>query len=272
MWPRSLPSGDIITAGRWEQSLRFCERLPSASETERTRLESLRGWGEVSLNHGICPCHSVEFNCFLSEIYDLFSDEMKKHSDSIDAAVLDRIRSGKGHRVFSPSDFLDLGTRASVDQALSRNYRAGFIRKIARGLYDAPRNHALLGRLAPDRNTLLDAIARRDAAKIFSTGAQAANALGLSDQVPMRPCYLTTGHSHRIKVGNTDIQLKRAPARYFAVKNHTSGVVIQALRWLGRKNVDADTIAKLRRNLAIVSVSTFFRPSQRRAWITTPLV
>jgi hypothetical protein len=28
---------------RGEQSLRFCERLPSASETERTRPESLRG-------------------------------------------------------------------------------------------------------------------------------------------------------------------------------------------------------------------------------------
>ena len=33
-----------MTASLWgKQSLRFCERLPSASETERTRPESLRG-------------------------------------------------------------------------------------------------------------------------------------------------------------------------------------------------------------------------------------
>ncbi len=175
---------------------------------------------------------------------------MKKHADSIDATILDRIRSGQSGRVFSPADFLDLGARATVDQALSRNCRAGRIRKIARGLYDVPRDHALLGRLAPDRNALLDAVARRDAAKIFSTGAHAANALGLSDQVPMRAFYLTTGRSRKIKVGTTDIQLKRAPARYLAVKNHASGVVIQALRWLGRRNVDDDTIATLRRNLS----------------------
>ena len=138
---------------------------------------------------------------------------------------------------------------AAVDQALSRNCRAGHIRKIARGLYDASRDHVLLGRLAPDRSVLLDAVSRRDAPKIFSIGAHAANALGLSDQVPMRAFYLTTGRSRKIKVGGTDIQLKRAPARYLAVKNHTSGIVIQALRWLGRKNVDADAIATLRRNL-----------------------
>jgi hypothetical protein len=175
---------------------------------------------------------------------------MKKHADSIDAAILDRIRSGASGRVFSPADFLDLGTRATVDQALSRNSRAGRIRKIARGLYDVPRDHAQLGRLAPDRSALLDAVARRDAARIFSTGAHAANALGLCDQVPMRAVYLTTGRSRKIRVGASDIQLKRTPARYLTVKNPTSGIVIQALRWLGRKNVDADVIAKLRRNLS----------------------
>src|SRR5689334_7211381 len=139
---------------------------------------------------------------------------MKKHADSVDATILNRIRSGQSGSVFSPADFLDLGTRATVDQALSRNCRAGHIRKIARGLYDAPRDHALLGRLAPDHSALLDAVARRDAAKIFSTGAHAANALGLSDQVPMRAYYLTTGRSRKITVGGTDIQFKRAPARY----------------------------------------------------------
>ena len=193
---------------------------------------------------------------------------MKKHADSIDATILDRIRSGQSGRVFSPADFLDLGARAAVDQALFRNCRAGRIRKIARGLYDVPRDHALLGRLAPDRNALLDAVARRDAAKIFSTGAHAANALGLSDQVPMRAFYLTTGRSRKIKVGTTDIQLKRAPARYLAVKNHTSGVVIQALRWLGRKHVDADTIATLRRNLPAADRAALLQDAHLApAWI-----
>jgi Family of unknown function (DUF6088) len=174
---------------------------------------------------------------------------VKKHADSIDASILERIRSGPPDRVFSPADFLDLGTRAAVDQALSRNCRAGRIRKVARGFYDVPRDHAVLGRLSPDRHALLDAVARRDAVRIFSTGAHAANALGLSDQVPMRPFYLTTGRSRRINMGGADIRLQHASARYLSVKNPASGAVIQALRWLGRKNVHAETIATLRRNL-----------------------
>ncbi len=66
---------------------------------------------------------------------------MKKHADSIDAAILNRIQSGAPGDVFAPTDFLDLGSRAAVDQALSRNCRAGLIRKASRGLYDVPHNH-----------------------------------------------------------------------------------------------------------------------------------
>ena len=73
---------------------------------------------------------------------------MPKHAKSIDSQILRRMRSrGKG-RAFTPSDFLDLGTRAAVDQALSRNARAGRIRKVARGLYDVPRDHPVMGRLS----------------------------------------------------------------------------------------------------------------------------
>ena len=42
---------------------------------------------------------------------------MKKHADSIDAAILARIRSEAKDRVWAPADFLDLGSRAAVDKA-----------------------------------------------------------------------------------------------------------------------------------------------------------
>src|SRR6185436_6856004 len=42
--------------------------------------------------------------------------------------------SGKGRgSVWSPTDFLDLGTRDAVDQSLSRLVRRGFLRGSARG-------------------------------------------------------------------------------------------------------------------------------------------
>ncbi len=87
---------------------------------------------------------------------------MKKHADSIDAAILGRIQTGVPGDVFAPTDFLDLGSRAAVDQALSRNCRAGLIRKASRGLYDVPHSHPLIGPLSSSPDAVIKAIARRD--------------------------------------------------------------------------------------------------------------
>lgn len=174
---------------------------------------------------------------------------MKKHADSIDAAILGRFRSGKKGRVYAPADFLDLGSRATVDQALLRNCRAGRIRKIARGLYDVPKKHPVLGTLTASTEAVVLAVARRSGLRLQASGARAANALGLSDQVPLRTVYYSDGRRRSIKIGNASILLKPAGTRTMAAAGTVSGDVIQALRWVGRRNVDADTIARLKRNL-----------------------
>lgn len=61
---------------------------------------------------------------------------MAKHATSVDSQVLARIRQQGPGTVFTPADFVDLGPRNAVDLALSRNARAGTIRKLARGVYD----------------------------------------------------------------------------------------------------------------------------------------
>src|SRR5689334_9246725 len=96
---------------------------------------------------------------------------MRKHADSIDAAIMDRIRAkGAGH-VYAPADFLDLGTRSAVDQALSRNRRAGVLRRVSRGLYDLPKNHPTLGPLSTPSDAVVQAIARRDGILLQPSGA-----------------------------------------------------------------------------------------------------
>jgi len=175
---------------------------------------------------------------------------MKKHADSIDTAVLDRIRSGPQDRVWTPVDFLALGSRASVDKALSRNCKAGHVRRAGRGLYHIPKHHAVLGSLNPGDAQFNDAICRRDGSKLYSTGAHAANVLGLSDQVPMRPMLLTTGRSRRIRKGKGTLMLKHISPRFVSAKHPKSTLVILALRSIGKRFVDDDVIARLRRNLS----------------------
>ncbi|MPZ47286.1 MAG: hypothetical protein GEV05_28775 [Betaproteobacteria bacterium] len=174
---------------------------------------------------------------------------MGKHSQSIDSRILARIRSAGPGQVFAPRQFLDLGGRDAVDKALSRQCRAGTIRKVARGLYDLPRDHPRFGRLAPSADAIATALKGRDAIRLQPSGGHAANMLGVSDQVPVRMVFLTDGPSRRVTVGGREIVLKQTTPRNLATAGRASGLVIQALRWLGQRNVDERVVAKLKRNL-----------------------
>jgi Transcriptional regulator, AbiEi antitoxin len=58
----------------------------------------------------------------------------------LSAIVMDKVRvRGRGNGVFTPKDFLDLGSRAAIDRALSRLVVSGQLRRIGRGFYDFPR-------------------------------------------------------------------------------------------------------------------------------------
>lgn len=78
---------------------------------------------------------------------------------STDSSILNRIYgSGKGS-VFTPGRFLDLGSRDAVDKVLSRLVQKGTIRRLARGLYDYPEQHPIMGVLAPSPDTISRALA-----------------------------------------------------------------------------------------------------------------
>lgn len=147
--------------------------------------------------------------------------------------VVQRIRRWKRGAVFTPKDFLDLGGRAAVDQALSRLADKGQIRRLARGLYDAPRTSPKLGRLSPDPDTVARALARASGGKLQVAGARAANALGLSTQVPAKTEYLTSGPTREVTLGNRVVTLRHASPKVLVAPGSKAGTVVQALRHLG---------------------------------------
>ena len=95
-----------------------------------------------------------------------------------------RARSAGRGGVFTPSDFLDVAGRAAVDQALSRLVKSGTLRRLTRGLYDYPKVHPKLGALSPTPDDVAQALARETGSHVQIAGARAANALGLSTQMP----------------------------------------------------------------------------------------
>lgn len=167
--------------------------------------------------------------------------------ESIESKILRRIVGKKKGWVFAPSHFLDLGNRAAVDQALSRLVRSGGIRRLARGLYDYPRKHPDFGDLPPNVDRITAALVEKDNLKIQPSGAYAANLLGLSDQVPAKIALLTDGSTRVVQVGNWHIMFKKTSPKNMATAGKISGLVFQALRFVGRENIDEVVIRKLNR-------------------------
>jgi hypothetical protein len=167
-------------------------------------------------------------------------------SQPIDAKVLSRIYGFGRGGVFTPTRFLDLGSREAVDKALSRLRAKGTIRRLDRGLYDYPKTHPLLGVVAPSAEAIAQALAGKDQLRLQPSGAYAANLLGLTEQVPMRVVFLTDGNSRKVRIGKQEIVLKKTTPRQMATAGRISGLVIQALRHLGKENVNAATINALR--------------------------
>lgn len=151
-------------------------------------------------------------------------------TQQINHRVTGRGRGG----VFTPSDFLDIGSRAAVDQALSRLTRAGRLRRLARGLYDYPRVDPQLGPLSPSTDVVANALARETGSVVQVAGAQAANILGLSLQVPAQSSYLTDGPPRTIQIGRRTIKLKHASPKNLVAAGTTAGTVVQALRYMGK--------------------------------------
>src|SRR5688572_2529330 len=126
------------------------------------------------------------------------------------ASILRRIR-GKGRgAVFTAADFADLGSRAAIDQALTRLAKSGQIRRLDRGVYDLPRIHPSVGPLWPAADDVAQALANQTASQLQLSGPTAANTLGLSTQVPAHVEYLTDGPSRKVVVGRLSVKLKHA--------------------------------------------------------------
>jgi hypothetical protein len=152
--------------------------------------------------------------------------------------------------VFTPNDFIDIGSRGSIDLSLHRLTEQGTIRRIARGLYHYPQTHPLLGEVAPSIEAVAKALASSEQVKLQPSGAYAANLLGLSEQVPAKVVFLTSGRARKVKLGKLVIELRPTTPRKVAAAGRTSGLVFAALRYLGKDHITPERIAHLRRTLS----------------------
>lgn len=172
-------------------------------------------------------------------------------AQSIESQILAAIRGQGRGSVFVPAEFLHLGSREAVDVALHRLVRREIIRRLARGLYDFPEEHPVLGPLQPSAEAVAQALAGRDCTRLQPAGAYAANMLGLSEQVPAKVVFLTDGPSRTVTIGSSTIQLRQTTAKNMATAGRLSGLLIQALREIGKQHVTPERLAHLKQTIPL---------------------
>ena len=122
---------------------------------------------------------------------------------------------------------LHLGSRAAVDQTLSRLAARGELIRAGRGIYMRP-VQTRFGPRSPSAEQAIEALAVQRGETIVPSGAAAANALGLTTQVPVK-----SGRSRVLNLGRQAVELRHAPRWQLALGSKTSGQAVRALAWLG---------------------------------------
>ncbi len=136
-----------------------------------------------------------------------------------------------------PNALLHLGSRAAVDQALSRLARSGQIMRICQGVYLRP-IQTRFGPCAPSVEKVIASLSSLWGETIVRSGGAVANALGLTTQNPVLSVYLTSGPSRRLHFGALVVQLRQAPRWKLAAPHRPAGDVVRALAWLGPREVE----------------------------------
>lgn len=162
---------------------------------------------------------------------------------STSTKILDRIRQAPISTVWTPGDFLDLGSsREAVEKALQRMATKQKLRRIDWGLYDQFRINNLTGQpAAPDYHKVIDAVSRRDQVRLLLDGMTAANDLGLTNAVPGKVIIHTDARLRSIKVEQLNIQFKMTSASKLYWAGRPAMRVVQSLYWL-RDTLNVDSL------------------------------
>ncbi len=156
---------------------------------------------------------------------------------SVEKQIEKSIKSRKRGVLVFPEDFVQYGSTEAIRQALVRLEGKKVIVRIAQGIYVRPVVSKTFGTLLPTAEEVAYAIAKRDKIRMIPTGSYALNALGLSNQLPMKIVFLTDGSPREIRVGNRTIKFKKTTPRNLATKGKISQLVIQALKEIGKEKL-----------------------------------
>ena len=189
---------------------------------------------------------------------------------SLPSLIMSHAAESPEGTLLCPSALLHLGSRAAVDQALSRLTRKGELMRVHQGIYAQP-VRTRFGPRPPAVEKVISSLSTLWGETILPCGGAAANALGLTAQVPVRSVYLTSGPSCRLMLGKLTVELRHAPRWQLTAPYRPAGEAVRALSWLGPDEVEGSLVMIGRK----LSAEDFQELAASRAvmpaWIAEPV-
>ena len=152
-------------------------------------------------------------------------------------------RLPKGKPV-STSVLMKFGTRAAVDQALSRLVKKGVLTRVGRGLYARPKRSPYVGEVPPKLMEVVKAKAGKAIVQV--NGAESARRLGLSTQVPAKAVFLTDGPGRHFNIGELEVTLKHVAPGKLLLAGRPAGLAISAFWYLGKNELNTEIVEKVK--------------------------
>lgn len=164
--------------------------------------------------------------------------------------IKNRINDFDSRKVFINNDFLDIAGNETVRRTLNQLVSENKIKRVINGFYYNPRYSELIGEYeAVSIHELALAIARKYNWNIAPFNSTALNLLGLSTQVPTHYKYISSGRYKEYKIGDTILEFKKVNPGEIANMSLKTATVIQAIKSLGKENINDQVIQKIRENL-----------------------
>ncbi len=171
-------------------------------------------------------------------------------SERIHDEIKNRISSYEDGAIFFTTDFRDIAALPTIRKSLGRQVEEGTIRRIMDGIYEKPRYSDVLKEYLPaDPEKVAYALAGKYHWTIAPCGDVALNKLGLSTQVPAVWSFVSDGPYRDFKWENITLSFKHKTNREISFMSDVSILVIEAIRALGKGNVDETIIAALKSRL-----------------------
>ncbi len=165
-------------------------------------------------------------------------------------AITRRIKQHGQPRVFTPKDFLDLGTPHAVGMTLLRLVRNGSIRRLAGDFTIVPKLIRCLACCRPRWESIVEALAGRDGNARSGVRRLRGKFAALVGTSARQIVYHTDGASRQVRVGRQTIILKNTAPSRLRAHDRMSGLLIQALRYLGKTHITEDRVRQLHKLLS----------------------